>query len=59
MSFMDKTDFQKILMKFKIASVDGKIEIYTTTEGLNREQYRELLMWFPRTELDKLEKALA
>jgi len=55
---MDKSDFNKILSKFKIASVDGKIQIYTTTEGLNNEQYKELLMWFPRTELDKLEKAL-
>lgn len=55
---MDKKDFNKILSKFKIASVDGKIEIYTTTEGLNQEQYRELLMWFPRTDIDRLEKAL-
>ncbi len=55
---MDKKDFNKILSKFKIASVDGKIEIYTTTEGLNKEQYRELLMWFPRTDIDRLEKAL-
>ena len=56
--FMEKSDFQKILSKFKKASVDGKIDIYVSTEGLNREQYRELLNWFPRTEIDKLEKAL-
>ncbi len=55
---MEKNDFEKILKKFKIASVDGKIEIYTSTEGLNGEQYRELLLWFPRTDLDRLEKAL-
>ncbi|MCI8805347.1 MAG: hypothetical protein HFE59_05530 [Clostridiales bacterium] len=55
---MKQNDFEKILTKFKAASVDGKIDIYTTTEGLNREQYRELLMWFPRTDLDRLEKAL-
>jgi len=55
---MENSDFNKILTKFKIASVDGKIDIYTTTEGLNKEQYRRLLMWFPRTELDRLEKAL-
>ena len=55
---MEKNDFEKILTKFKTASVDGKIDIYTTTEGLNHEQYRELLMWFPRTDLDRLERAL-
>jgi len=55
---MEKIDFEKILTRFKAESVDGKIGIYTTTEGLSREQYRELLMWFPRTDLDRLEKAL-
>lgn len=55
---MVKNDFNKILAKFKTASVEEKINIYATTEGLNREQYRELLLWFPRTELDRLEKAL-
>ena len=55
---MEKTDFVKILDKFKNANVEDKINIYTTTEGLNRNQYMELLMWFPKTEIDRLEKAL-
>ena len=51
---MKQNDFEKILTKFKAASVDGKIDIYTTTEGLNREQYRVLLLWFPRTDIERL-----
>lgn len=55
---MQKNDFEKIMEEFKISDVDKKIEIYITTEGLTNHQYKELLMWFPRTELDRLEEAL-
>ncbi|MEY8304183.1 hypothetical protein [Anaerosalibacter bizertensis] len=51
--------FEEIKERFKNASVDGKIEIYTTTQGLTVEQYKELLRMFPLKHLDELEKAMA
>ncbi|HHV26010.1 hypothetical protein L0P54_06385 [Anaerosalibacter bizertensis] len=52
-------NFEEIKERFKNASVDGKIEIYTTTQGLTVEQYKELLRMFPLKHLDELEKAMA
>ena len=40
------------------ADVDEKIRIYTTTQGLTTEQFRELLKYYPIKHLSKLEKAL-
>lgn len=55
---MSALDFEKIKQDFINADVDGKIEIYTTTEGLSVEQFRELLKYYPIQYLSKLEKAL-
>lgn len=51
-------DFDKIKQDFINADVDEKIRIYTTTQGLSVEQFRELLRYYPIQHLSKLEKAL-
>jgi len=51
-------DFEKIKEEFKNADVDEKIRIYTTTQGLTVEQFKELLRMFPLQHLDKLERAM-
>ncbi|MGM9534434.1 MAG: hypothetical protein ACI3VR_04245 [Intestinibacter sp.] len=51
-------DFEKIKNDFINADIDGKIRIYTTTQGLTVEQFRELLKYYPIKHLSKLEKAL-
>lgn len=55
---MAAVDFDKIKQDFINADVDGKIKIYTTTQGLSVEQFRELLRYYPIQHLSKLEKAL-
>ena len=50
--------FEQTLNDFKKADAQRKIEIYATAEGLNQQQYAELLRHFPLDELDKLEAAL-
>ena len=40
-------DFEKIKNDFINADLDGKIRIYTTTQGLTVEQFRELLKYYP------------
>jgi hypothetical protein len=52
------TNFEAIKERFRNADVDGKIDIYTTVQGLTVEQYKELLRMFPIKYLDKLEKAM-
>jgi hypothetical protein len=52
-------NFEEIKERFRDASVDEKIEIYTTVRGLTVEQYKELLRMFPIKYLDKLEKAMS
>ncbi|HLR35006.1 MAG TPA: hypothetical protein VK071_06695 [Tissierellales bacterium] len=52
-------DFEAIKERFKNASVDEQIEIYTTVQGLTVEQYKELLRMFPIKYIDKLERAMA
>ena len=51
-------DFEKIKNDFINADLDEKIRIYTTTEGLTTEQFRELLKYYPIKYLSTLEKAL-
>ena len=51
-------DFEKIKNDFINADLDEKIRMYTTTEGLTTEQFRELLKYYPIKYLSKLEKAL-
>lgn len=53
------TNFEEIKERFKKANLDEKIRIYTSTEGLTVEQFKELLRMFPIQHLDKLEKAMA
>lgn len=55
---MAALDFDKIKQDFINADVDEKIKIYTTTEGLSVEQFRELLRYYPIQHLSKLEKAM-
>ncbi|HGT9365331.1 TPA: HlyC/CorC family transporter [Clostridioides difficile] len=49
-------------IRFCIESIEKnrikKIRIYTTTEGLSVEQFKELLKYYPIQHLSKLEKAL-
>ena len=55
---MIAVDFDKIIQEFINDDVDEKIKIYTTTEGLSVEQFRELLRYYPIQHLSKLEKAM-
>lgn len=55
---MSTVNFEEIKTNFINADLDGKIRIYTTTEGLSVEQFRELLKYYPIQYLSKLEKAL-
>lgn len=53
------TNFLEIKESFKNGDLDEKIRIYTTTQGLNVDQFKELLRMFPIQHLDKLESAMA
>ena len=55
----ENQNFEHILERFKEASLDQKIEIYTSVKGLSVEQFKELLRYFPIKELGKLEKMMA
>ena len=55
---MSTVNFEEIKTNFINADLDEKIRIYTTTEGLSVEQFRELLKYYPIQHLSKLEKAL-
>lgn len=52
-------NFEEIKQRFINSDVDGKVQIYTTTQGLSVEQFKELLKHFPLQHLDKLERAMA
>lgn len=52
------TNFNEIKERFRNANLDEKINIYTTTQGLTVEQFKELLGMFPIQHLDKLERAM-
>ncbi|TCO79347.1 hypothetical protein [Marinisporobacter balticus] len=52
-------NFQEIKQRFKNASLDEQIKIYTNTQGLSVDQFKELLRMFPIQHLDKLERAMA
>lgn len=56
---MDLMDFQMLKEQFKNADTDKKIEMYISTEGLTKFQYKELLKMYPLNELGKLEAALS
>ncbi|RDY28579.1 hypothetical protein CHL78_005165 [Romboutsia weinsteinii] len=55
---MSTVNFEEIKTKFINSDLDEKIRIYTSTEGLSVEQFRELLKYYPIQYLSKLEKAL-
>lgn len=55
---MSSVNFEDLKNKFIISDLDEKIRIYTTTEGLSVEQFKELLKYYPIQHLSKLEKAL-
>lgn len=50
--------FEDIKEEFINASLEEKIKIYTTVQGLTVEQFKELLAYFPIKYLDKLEQAV-
>ncbi|MGB4439599.1 MAG: hypothetical protein WBJ13_10350 [Sedimentibacter sp.] len=50
--------FEEIKEEFINASLDEKIKLYTSTQGLTVEQFKELLAYFPIKYLDKLEQAV-
>lgn len=54
-----QTNFQQVKERFQHANVDEKIKIYTTTEGLTVDQFKQLLRMFPLQHLDKLERAMS
>jgi hypothetical protein len=56
-AYMDKS-FEDIKENFINASLDEKIKIYTTAQGLTVEQFKELLSYYPIKHLDKLEAAV-
>jgi hypothetical protein len=51
-------NFEEIKQRFIDANLDEKIRIYTHTEGLSVEQFKELLRYYPLQHLDKLERAM-
>ena len=55
---MSTVNFEEIKIKFISADLDEKIRIYTTTEGLSVDQFKELLRHYPIQHLSKLERAL-
>jgi len=55
---VDNNQFQRLKEKFQAATVDEKIDLYVTTEGLTQNQYKELLRVFPLDQISKLEEAL-
>ena len=50
--------FEDIKKEFINASLEEKIKIYSSTQGLTVEQFKELLAYFPIKHLDKLEEAV-
>lgn len=50
--------FEEIKEEFINASLEEKIKIYTSVQGLTVEQFKELLAYFPIKYLDKLEQAV-
>lgn len=56
-SIMEKK-FEEIKEDFINASLDEKIKIYSSAQGLTVEQFKELLAYFPIKHLDKLEEAV-
>jgi len=56
---MTNVNFEEVRQRFQTADLDGKIQIYTTTQGLSVDQFKELLRMFPLQHLDKLERAMA
>lgn len=56
---MPNVNFQEIKQRFQTADLDEKIKIYTTTQGLSVDQFKELLRMFPIQHLDKLERAMS
>lgn len=50
--------FEEIKEEFINASLDEKIKIYSSAQGLTVEQFKELLAYFPIKYLDKLEEAV-
>jgi hypothetical protein len=50
--------FEQVKQRFQAADVEGKIDIYATTEDLTQEQYKQLLRMFPMQHFSKLERAL-
>lgn len=50
--------FEDVKEEFINASLDEKIKIYTSAQGLTVDQFKELLSYYPIKHLDKLETAV-
>lgn len=55
---MNDIEFTNLKAEFQKVDIEGKINLYINTEGLSREQYKELLKMYPINQLNKLENAL-
>ncbi|MDF2677149.1 MAG: hypothetical protein K0Q97_1466 [Bacillota bacterium] len=50
--------FEDVKEEFINASLDEKIKIYTSAQGLTVDQFKELLSYYPIKHLDRLEAAV-
>lgn len=52
------SNFEEIKEQFINADLEEKIRLYTTSQNLTVEQFKELLKYFPIQHLGELEKAM-
>ncbi|MDR1066534.1 MAG: hypothetical protein LBL35_03735 [Clostridiales bacterium] len=55
---MTQHEFESLKKQFINADVDTKIVLYTNSDDLTSDQYKDLLRNYPIEELPKLEDAL-
>ncbi len=55
---MNDIEFTNLKAEFQKVDIEGKVKLYVNTEGLSKEQYKELLKMYPVNQIDKLEEAL-
>ena len=52
------SNFEEIKEQFINADLEEKIRLYTTSQNLTVDQFKELLKYFPIKHLEQLEKAM-
>ena len=55
---MDYSKFEQLKKKFAKANTDEKVSLYVNTPYLTKDQYRELLEMYPKSEWNLLDQAL-